>query len=199
MNFKIIGQLAGAALLTVGLAGCMDVSMDVEIQSETTGKATTTMIMGADFYAMAKSGMAQEGAEGGFCDEPGADLTENEDGSATCVIVSEGTFDELKTGDSDDGATFEVVGPNLVKATFSTAEMTGELGGEGQDDETKAMVQAFFEGRFVTLRVSGAEIVESNMPIAEDKASAEQKIPFLDLINGTADLPDELFAVVRTN
>jgi hypothetical protein len=200
MNFKIIGQLAGAVVLAVGLAGCMDVTMDVEIQSETNGKATTTMTMGADFYAMAKAGMASEGAEGGFCDEEGAVLTENEDGSATCVMVSEGSYDQLKTGESDDGAKFEVVGPGLVKATFSTAEMSGEVaGGEEQDEETKAMMQAFFEGHFITLRVTGNEIVESNMTIADDKKSADVKIPFLDLINKTAELPAELYAVVKTN
>ena len=58
MNFKIIGQLAGAVVLTAGLAGCIDVTMDVEVQNDTTGKATTTMVMGADFYAMAKAGLA---------------------------------------------------------------------------------------------------------------------------------------------
>lgn len=199
MNLKIIGQLAGAVVLTAGLAGCMDVTMDVAILSETEGKATTTMTMSSDFYAMAKAGMAQEGAEGGFCDEEDAVLTENEDGSATCVMESSGTFEELKTGESDDGAKFEVVGPGLVKASFSTAEMSGELGGEAQDEETKAMMQAFFEGQFITLRVSGNEIVESNMTIAEDKGSAEQKIPFLDLLNNTADLPAELYAIVKTN
>jgi hypothetical protein len=201
MNLKYFGQLAGAVALTVGLAGCMDVTMDVAIQSETTGKATTTMTMGADFYAMAKAGMASENAEGGFCEEEGAVLTENPDGSATCTMVSEGTFDQLKTGgEGDDGAKFEVVGPGLVKATFSTAEMSGEVGGgEEQDEETKAMMQAFFEGHFVTLKVSGNEIVETNMTIADDKKSAEQKMPFLELINNTANLPAELYAIVKTN
>jgi len=205
MNFKIIGQLAGALGLTVGLAGCMDVTMDVEILSDTNGKATTTMIMGADFYAMAKAGMAQaEGTEGaassdGFCQEEGAILTENADGSATCVITVEGAFADLKTGDSDDGAKFEVVSPGVVKVSFSTADMSGELGTEGQDEETKAMMQAFFEGHNVTLRITGKEITESNMTVSGDKKSAEIVIPFLDLINGTAELPPELFATVKTN
>jgi hypothetical protein len=35
------------------------------------------------------------------------------------------------------------------------------------------------------------------MTLAGDGKSAEQVIPFLDLINGTAELPDELYAVVR--
>lgn len=201
MNFKIIGQLAGAVVLSAGLAGCMDVTMDVEVVSETNGKATTTMTMGADFYAMAKAGMASEGADSdGFCKEEGAVLTENADGSATCTMVSEGTFAELKVGEGDDGAKFEVVGPGLVKASFSTAEMSGELGGdEAMDEESKAMMQAFFEGHSVTIRISGKEIVDTNMTLAADKKSAEQVIPFLDLINGTADLPPELYATVKTN
>jgi hypothetical protein len=203
MNLKIIGQLAGALALTVGLAGCMDVTMDVEILSDTNGKATTTMVMGADFYAMAKAGMAQEGQEGasqdGFCQEEGAVLTENADGSATCTVTVEGAFADLKTGEGDDGAKFEVVSPGVVKVSFSTADMSGELGTEGQDEETKAMMQAFFEGHNVTLRIRGNEITESNMTISADKKSAEIVIPFLDLINGTANLPAELFATVKTN
>jgi hypothetical protein len=206
MNLKTIGQIAGVLALTVGLAGCMDVTMDVEILSDTNGKVTTTSVMGADFYAMAKAGMgAAEGGEGaaapaedGFCQEEGATLTENADGSATCVMVVEGTFAELKTGE-DDGAKFEVVSPGVVKVSFSTEDMKGELGTEGQDEETKAMMQAFFEGHAITIRIKGNEIVETNMTKSADGKSAEIVIPFLDLINGTVDLPPELSATVKTN
>ena len=37
------------------------------------------------------------------------------------------------------------------------------------------------------------------MTLSADKTAAEIKIPFLDLINGTAKLPEELYAVVQTN
>jgi hypothetical protein len=207
MNLKTIGQIVGVVALTVGLAGCMDVTMDVEIQSDTNGKVTTTSVMGADFYAMAKAGMgAAEGgdaaakpAEDGFCQEEGATLTENADGSATCVMVVEGTFAELKTGEGNDGAKFEVVSPGVVKVSFSTEDMKGELGTEGQDEETKAMMQAFFEGHAITIRIIGKEIVETNMTKSADGKSAEIIIPFLDLINGTVELPPELSATVKTN
>lgn len=210
MTLKIIGQLAGVLMLTAGLAGCMDVAMDVEIQSDTTGKVTTTSTIGADMYPMIKAGMAQAeaSAEGsteatpqeGFCEEEGAQLTENADGSATCVVVLEGTFEELKQGEgSEDGAKFEVVSPGVVKVSFSTADMSGELGAEEQDAETKAMMQQFFEGHSVTIRVKGREITDTNMTLANDKASAEIVIPFLDLINGTAELPPEIYATVKTN
>lgn len=205
MNFKIIGQFTGALALTVGLAGCMDVTMDVEILSDTNGKATTTMVMGADFYAMAKAGMGAAAADGeadaddGFCQEAGAVLTENADGSATCTTTIEGTFAELKTDEGDDGARFEVVSPGVVKVSFSTADMKSELGADDQDEETRAMMQAFFEGHNVTIRIHGREITESNMTVSGDRRSAEIVIPFLDLLSGTAELPPELFATVKTN
>ena len=201
MNLKTIGQFAGAALLGLTLTGCMDVTMDIEVLSETGGKATTTMTMGADFYAMAKAGMASaEGSEEGFCEEEGAVLTENDDGSATCTMVSEGTFDELRTGDGDESVKFETVGPGLVRASLSTTEMTSEVtGGAEQDEQTKAMMQAFFEGHNITIRVSGKEILDTNMTIAADRKSAEIVIPFLGLLDGTAELPPEIFATVKTN
>lgn len=209
MNLKLIGQLAGAVALTVGLAGCMDVTMDIEVLDETTGKATTTMTMGADFYAMAKAGMAAEqsgdanaaGADDGFCTEEGAALTENADGSATCTMTVEGPFADLKTGEGDSGASYEVVSPGVVKVSFSTAEMKSEVSGDdaAQDEQTKAMMQAFFEGHAVTIRIKGKQITDTNMTKSADGSSAEIVIPFLDLINGTADLPPELYATVKTN
>lgn len=200
MNIKIIGQLAGAALLGLAVTGCVDVTMDIEVLSETNGRATTTMSMASDFYAMAKAGAAQDDGEGtGFCDEEGAVLTENDDGSATCTMVSEGTFEELRTGDGDESVKFEVVGPGLVRASLSTAEMSNEVtGGEEQDAQTKAMMEALFEGHNITIRISGQEIVDTNMTVAADRQSAEIAIPFLDLMQGTADLPDEIFATVKT-
>ncbi len=106
--------------------------------------------------------------------------------------------------EEEDGASFSVVSPGVVRATFSTAEMQGDLaestgGTEELDEETKAMMTAAFEGHSITLKISGKRIVESNMTISADGTSAEQIIPLTDLMNGNAELPDELFAVVDTN
>ncbi len=206
MSFKVIGQLAGALVLTAGLAGCIDVTMDVEVLNDTTGRSTTTMVMGADFYAMAKAGMAAPPAEGqtapaqeGFCEEEGSVLTENPDGSATCTMTVEGAFADLKSGDDESEAKYEVVSPGVVKVSFATASMLGEMGADGQDEQTKAMMVALFEGKTITIRVRGKQITESNMTISPDKTAAEIVIPFLDLINGTATLPAELTATVNTN
>jgi hypothetical protein len=206
MTFQIIGKLAGVAVLTIGLAGCIDATVDVEVQSETNAKATMTQVMGADIYSMVKMGAEQatEGTEPAetedFCE--GGELTEGTDGSATCVISTEGAFADLDFGKDSNPPTFTSAGPGLVKVAFPTADMKAGIGAGGEeamDEETKAMMQAFFEGHSITLRVTGTEIVDGNMTVAGDKKSAELVIPFMDLINGTAELPDEIFAVVKVN
>ena len=68
--------------------------------------------------------------------------------------------------------------------------------GWGYSEQTKAMLQQMFADRFLTLRFGGAEIVETNMDDVGD-GYAEKKMPFLELINGTIVLPEELYAVVR--
>ena len=65
------------------------------------------------------------------------------------------------------------------------------------DAETRKMVEAFFTGHAITVRFAGAEVTETNMTRTADGKAAEQVIDFLALINGTADLPEELYAVVR--
>ena len=197
MSVKFLGKLAATALLAAGLSGCIDVNIDVAITSPTTAKATMTQVMGADVYAMVKMGAEGEGAsEDGFCAE--GELTENADGSATCTITEEGDFADLDLGQDEGGMTFTEAGPGLVRVALPTADMQAELGADDEmDEETRQMVEAFFEGRTMTIAISGAEIVESNMTISGDKTRAEQVIDMLALINGSADLPEELFAVVR--
>lgn len=199
MSLNLFGRVAGILALTAGLAGCMDVTMEIDVQTETTGKSTTTSVMGADIYAMVKSGAGSEGSDDdGFCKEAGATLTENADGSATCVLVVEGPFAELNGKEAkDDGAKFEVVSPGVVKVSFTTEDMKGELGTDGQDEETKAMMVQFFEGHAITIRIKGKEILDTNMQKTGN--AAEIVIPFLDLINGTVDLPPELYATVKVN
>ncbi|WP_297102922.1 hypothetical protein [uncultured Devosia sp.] len=197
MSVKLFGKLATAVLLAAGLTGCIDVTVDVAITSATTAKATMTQVMGADVYSMVKmSAESGEDDADSFCAE--GTLTENADGSATCTIVEEGNFADLDLGQNEGGMSFSEAGPGLVRVALPTADMQAELGAEDDmDEQTRQMVEAFFEGRTMTIAVSGAEIVDTNMTLSADKTRAEQVIDMLDLINGAADLPDELFAVVR--
>ena len=198
MKFATIGRIAGVLAMTMGLAACVDMTEELAVTSDTTAKATMTMQMGADIYTMMKSpDTASTKDDDKFCSKEGETLTENADGSATCVATSEGTFDQLKFDEGDSKPTFTVVSPGVVRVAFPTKDMAGDLG-KDSDPQTAAMMKQMFDGHYVTLRITGRQISESNMTINGDKTAAEMKIAFLDLINGTAKLPDELYAVVQT-
>lgn len=201
MNFSLFGKITGAIALTVALTGCIDVTMDIEVQNDTTGKATMTSVMGKDFYAMVKAGAetGDQNSDADFCKEDEGTLTELPDGSAQCVQVKEGTFAELTEGEGDSGLTYTVVSPGVVRVAFKTTDMQSEVTEGAQDEESKAMLAAFFEGHFITVKVGGKKVTDTNMTLAGDATSAEVKIAFMDLINGTAELPEEYYAVVDTN
>jgi hypothetical protein len=42
MSYVSIGKLAGALALTLTLAGCIDMTMEIEVLTEQTAKATVT-------------------------------------------------------------------------------------------------------------------------------------------------------------
>ena len=112
MNLKILGRLAGVLALTAGLAGCIDMTAELEVTSDTGGKATTTMTMGKEFYPMLKQMADSPDAktQDQFCHDKGDVLVENADGSATCTSVKEGEFATLTASDSPtEDATFTVV------------------------------------------------------------------------------------------
>eukprot|EP01036_Dinobryon_divergens_P042760 gene42760-56842_t len=52
---------------------------------------------------------------------------------------------------------------------------------------------------FLTLRFGGAEVTDTNMTLSDDHKTAELKVPFTEMLDGTAKLPDELYAVVKAN
>src|SRR5690606_24871937 len=133
MNFRILGRLAGVAgilAVTAGLAGCMDVNAEIEVLSASTAKATTSMTIGADFYPMLKQMAEAGGDEAGsdsdaFCKGEGEQLTENADGSATCLTSKEGAFATLTTdadGPTED-ASFTEVSPGVIRVAFKTSDM----------------------------------------------------------------------------
>ncbi|MEO7222600.1 MAG: hypothetical protein ABIY37_09010 [Devosia sp.] len=195
MKFTTLAKIAGALALTMGLAGCIDMTNDIYVTSSTTAKATITSTMTADIYSMVKAGGNQ--GDDPFCKGEGETLTENEDGSGTCVAISEGDFADLKF---DDGGSKPVITTNddgTVKIAIATKDMMGDLGAD-DDPETAAMMKQMFEGHFLTIRFGGAEIIDSNMEAAADSDEyVEIKIPFLGLLDGTAELPEELYAVIQ--
>lgn len=199
MTPKTLGRIAGMLGLTVLLAGCIDVTAEIEVLSETEGRGISTITMSPEFYPMLKTMGAQGGdPEDGFCDEEGAVLTETEDGGATCTIESIGKLADINDEGPNENATFTVVSPGVVRVAFKTEGMAGQVT-EGQDSESADMVMPYFEGHDVTIVVKGKAITDTNMTLSADKKSANYVIPFTDLLSGTAKLPAELYAVVDTN
>lgn len=218
MNFRILGRIAGVAgmlAVTAGLAGCMDVNAEIEVLSATTGKATTSMTIGSDFYPMIKQ-MAEAGDDASgssdFCTEAGEKLTENADGSATCTSVKEGEFATLSAdedGSPSEDASFTEVSPGVIRVAFKTSEMKSQVaqgagGGSGDSSaaetaQAMAMIKPYFEGHKIAITIKGKKITETNMTKSGDGRSASTEIPFNDLLDGKTTVPDELYAIVDTN
>lgn len=200
MAITAVGKVAAIALLAAGLAGCIDASVDVELTSQTSAKASLTQVMGEEFYAMmmlqAERANPDGPPEGTFCRD--GVLSENEDGSARCTVVTEGVFADLSLGaDQDMPITFTPAGDGLVRVALPTAELARQMGRtEALDAETRQMIEALLVGRTLTLRFSGLSVSETNMVLSADATSAEQVIPLLDLVRGKLELPDEFYAVV---
>ncbi|MDB5473921.1 MAG: hypothetical protein JWP99_1224 [Devosia sp.] len=200
MMLKTFGKLAVMVLLGAAPGGCIDADVDVQLTSDSTARATITQVMGADFYAMVKMNAEEMGEdlpeEDKFCAQ-GA-LTENDNGTATCVIKEQGSFSRLTMGTRGQTVQFAPGGPGLVRVSLPTDSMKSEIGADqAMDAETRQMVEAFFAGRGVTIRFGGLEVIDTNMKLSGDGQSAERKIMFLDLLRSKADLPAELYAVVR--
>ena len=195
VNFTAFSKLGGAALITLGLAACVDISMDIEISSETEATATVITAMSSDIYAMI-SAQAEEGDD--FCDD--GELVETGP-SVECIVVRSGPFDELELGDEEgEGPIIEAIGNRQVRVTFPVGELVDQVSegtGVGDDPEMAALFAQMFEGAQITLSVSGGPIVSSNMEIADDGQSALIEIPLTDILTGQTELTEDLFAVVQ--
>jgi len=203
MKFALIGRIAGVVALTMGLAACVDMTEELTVTSDTTARATMTMTMAADVYSTIKTADTEDTKpEDKFCAKDGETLTENADGTATCTSTTDGTFDTLLFDEGQNKPTFTSAGPGLVRVALATKGLMGGLGKDDASDDTaqtQATMKQLFDGHFLTLRFGGAEVTDTNMTLSDDRTSAETKIPFTALIDGTAALPEELYAVVKTN
>lgn len=219
MRLGMIGRAAGALVLGLSLAGCIDVTMDVKVKSETEAQGTMTQVVSAQFYPMIKASATGDAAKSAdsFCrKEDGGTLVENADGSATCTVTKEGKFADLGFDNGKEQVKFTSAGPGLVRVSFPTDEFQKGLDAATNSDsdatasaddaqakaaaeQMKTAMAAYFAGHFLTIRIDGGEITDSNMTIAPDKQSAEDKIAFTDILAGTAKLPPELYAVVKVN
>jgi hypothetical protein len=199
MTIKSFGRLVGALALALGLAGCIDATMEVEVTSEATARGTMIQVMDKAIYDMVEQGRKSGAAstESDFCDDGKLTL---EGEKAICTVVRQGPFSAV-TFDAEGTASvaFSAAGPGLVRVAFPSAALKKQVGAgrEDMDPETRAMLVQFFTGHALTLKVSGGDILETNMTIAVDGKSASASIPFLALIDGKIHLPDALYAIVK--
>lgn len=199
MKLGLARRLGGGAALALALAGCVDVKLDVAVKDGDTVTGTMVQVMDADTYAMFKAGA--EGKNGkDFCMEAGARLDEKSDGSATCTIIRDGSWSNLVFDEDRHKETISITPTEQgeVRVAFPVNEIVSALGNKRElDDQARSMLVAMFQGHTLTLSVSGAQIVETNMMLAEDAHAAEKKIDFLDLLSGATNLPKEYYAVVK--
>lgn len=187
-------RATGALVIAVGLAGCVDVSMEIEVIDEANGRGTMTMVMDREFYDM-----SMQQSDDPFCEEDD-ELTVT-DTTATCLSIKEGPYADLIDNDDPNEPVPTVVaqGDGTMRVSFPTASLAEDMAEDEMDAETLAMMKSFFEGRFMTLKASGGQVIDTNMTVADDGMSATLKIPFLSLMTGEADLPDEAYAVIQLN
>lgn len=197
MNFAPLTRIAGASALTLALAACMDVSMTLDVLSETDAELTVVTSMAADMVELMNAQAEEAGEE--FCAD--GEIVANGD-ILDCVVVQSGPFEELELdGEGEEGPRIEAIGNGQVRVTFPTGDLTESLaestGGADQDPQMQAMLASMFEGHAITLTVTGGEIVDSNMDIDAGGRSASFELPFTALFDGSLDLPEDLFAVVQ--
>lgn len=192
------GKLAATLMLVGTLAGCVDAAVEVELAGSETARMVVTQAMNADFYGMLDAEAGRDSDDGAkhperFCME--GELTEKRDGSAICTIAVEGTLRQLNRAGQPVRFTSEEDG--LVRIELALEEVRDAIGAGETDEDGRRMLEAFFSGRKLTVNFSGGAIVDTNMEASADGQTATAVLPLLDVINGTGDWPDVLYAVVR--
>ena len=194
MKFSHIIKGTAALALAGMLSGCFDVDMDVKVTGVDSVEVTVATSISKEMADMAQ----MQAGETDFCDNSGV-VTETET-AIVCTETHNGTFAEAfpPAADDEPQPTIALVGPKQVKVSFPTSDISGAFGGaEADDPQTKAMMLQMFKGHAMTIRVSGGTIIDTNMNKAEDGQSAELVIPLEEVVSGTAEIPDESYAVVQ--
>ncbi len=196
INGSHILKTAAVLVLTGALAGCFDVDMQVTVLDSETASAKIVTTLPKELVSLADI----ESGDAEFCGKA-SEITETED-SIICEETHEGRFDEVIPQGSPDEPqpTIALVAPGQVRVSFPTGTMAEEMGVDADDEESAQamqMMKPMFEGHGITMRVVGNKIIDTNMTLSADEKSAELKVMFIDLIEGSATLPDESYAIVQ--
>ncbi|MBU1176042.1 MAG: hypothetical protein KKH72_11625 [Alphaproteobacteria bacterium] len=194
MKYAYVLKAAAALLFATGLAGCFDVKFDVAVLDTDKASVVISTTVPKELVDLAEI----ESGTSEFC-KPEDELIEGE-ADYTCVSKVEGTFAEVfEAGDpGEPQPTIETVGPRQFKVSFPAGSLQEDMSGQaGGDAEALEMMKQMFEGHAITIRVSGGTIIDTNMTKNEAGDAAETVLPFIAIIEGTADIPDVVYAVVE--
>lgn len=186
-------MLKPAALgLALALSGCIDVEMDSAILGPDQARLTGFIEVNRAMFDM--MGGAEE-----FCPADEGGTLEMRDETARCNILMEGSFDEVFT-ENEDGSPGPVAtdrGDGTVHVTFPLGDLTGDMEEMRSDPAMAAMFRPMLEGHSISLSISGVQIVSSNGTISDDGTRATISFALTDILDDTADIPEDFEAVVR--
>jgi hypothetical protein len=192
-----LAKLAIVAAAAAALAGCVDLSFDVDVLGDNSAKATMVTSMDKALYDQSKDANAS-----GFCDTGTLDVG---DKVVTCTEVHEGTFADVFPAQADNPSGNEPQpsitseGNGLYRVSFPTGSLKDQFSGSsGNDEQMIAMMKQMFTGHMISMTVHGSEVTDTNMTKSDDGRSATFSISFDDLFAGAGDVPDEAYAVVRS-
>ena len=175
----------------LGLSGCVDVDMTAEIVGADQARVTGYMQVQREMLDM------MGGAEG-FCNADDGGTLEMMDTVARCNMLIEGTFDEVFASEEEGPSpAVEDLGNGTVRVTFPVGAATADAAEMRADPQMAAMMRPMLEGHSMTIRIAGAEILESNGEISADRRTASFSIPLVSILDENAEFPETFEAVVR--
>ena len=194
MKLLNIAKAAAALLVATGLAGCFDIKFDVSVLDTDKASVTISTTLPREMVNLADV----EAGTSEFCNKE-SELVENET-TYTCIETHEGSFaDVFEAGDPNEPQpTIAVVGPRQVKVSFPAGSLKETMNQQsGGDAQAVEMMKQMFTGHAITISIGGGKIIDTNMTRNDAGDTAEYVLPFDALVDGTTEIPDEVFAVVQ--
>lgn len=179
-------------VFVIPLAACFDAELSIAFPDDTNAEATMTMVASPDFYAMATSSGEP------FCK---GEETLDDAGNHVCTEVISGTIDEVANDpDVGEGLEIERRDGGLLYVAFDLGDLTEDIAPPEEEegaDEMIAMMKAAFEGHSIAIKVSGAQIVETNGTLSDDGKMASFEIPLGAMLDNSMELPETFNALLR--
>ena len=187
MRFFPSVALAGA----LALSGCIDIDMTAEITGADQARLHGHMTIERAMVDML-------GGATDFCPaEEGGTLVLS-DTEARCDISKDGTFaDVFEAEPGEPAPTITDLGDGTVRVSFPIGAMGADTAEMREDPQAAAMLRPMLEGHTFTIRVAGAEIVETTGTLSEDGRSASFSFPLIEVLNPEMQLPETFDTVVR--